>query len=316
MEVHRNLRTPKAAPDKRMVRIDGDGTPENTRLLDAAGEPLSELVTSYTIQGGGDGCARGTFTYLVTDEKCIVQFSPEGDPAERQFEAWVMYESPVKVLQESRESQLDRLAAFIIEGVPGEPSENEGAVDTAIRLLRELVEVPAEGERFWLCKIGPAPREVPGGGDSPLRTAVEGAFRYMFGEDAEVDFSGWGAHLTALEREVLEEDRARIEDGGPGTKDLGSGDSGTVNDPDHLPTEPVGLDVGLIGRGGDGPEEFIPAPDLEDGGIGTPVGPELDKAADAPPECFAEPRDPAVQTIPAESDEKAFARLARGGAGA
>lgn len=32
--------------------------------------------------------------------------------------------------------QIDRLARFIMENIPGEPSRSEGAVDTAIRLLR------------------------------------------------------------------------------------------------------------------------------------------------------------------------------------
>ena len=31
--------------------------------------------------------------------------------------------------------QIDKLAKFIMENIPGEPSESEGAVDTAIRLL-------------------------------------------------------------------------------------------------------------------------------------------------------------------------------------
>jgi len=46
---------------------------------------------------------------------------------------------PLLVSQvESLKSQIDRLAAFIMEEVPGEPSQNEGAVDTAIRVIREL----------------------------------------------------------------------------------------------------------------------------------------------------------------------------------
>jgi hypothetical protein len=38
---------------------------------------------------------------------------------------------------ESAEVQIDRLAKFIMNEIPGEPSQSEGAVDTAIRLLRE-----------------------------------------------------------------------------------------------------------------------------------------------------------------------------------
>lgn len=40
---------------------------------------------------------------------------------------------------ESLESQVKRLADFIMQEVPGEPSQAEGAIDTAIRLLKEYV---------------------------------------------------------------------------------------------------------------------------------------------------------------------------------
>lgn len=35
------------------------------------------------------------------------------------------------------ESQINELASFIIREVPGEPSENQGAVDTAVRIIRK-----------------------------------------------------------------------------------------------------------------------------------------------------------------------------------
>jgi hypothetical protein len=41
---------------------------------------------------------------------------------------------------ETAEEQIDRLAKFIMGEVPGEPSESEGAVDCAIRLLRQWLE--------------------------------------------------------------------------------------------------------------------------------------------------------------------------------
>jgi hypothetical protein len=41
------------------------------------------------------------------------------------------------------ESQVQRLAEFITEHVPGEPSHSEGAVDTAIRLLGQYFAIPA-----------------------------------------------------------------------------------------------------------------------------------------------------------------------------
>jgi hypothetical protein len=38
---------------------------------------------------------------------------------------------------ESAEDQIKRLADFIADNVPGEPSQSQGAVDTAIRLLSQ-----------------------------------------------------------------------------------------------------------------------------------------------------------------------------------
>lgn len=42
--------------------------------------------------------------------------------------------------RESAEGQIDRLAAFIMENIEGEPSANEGAVDCAIRIMRATFE--------------------------------------------------------------------------------------------------------------------------------------------------------------------------------
>lgn len=46
--------------------------------------------------------------------------------------------------EENLESQVERLAEFIMRNVPSEPSQNEGAIDTAIRILRRLIESQAE----------------------------------------------------------------------------------------------------------------------------------------------------------------------------
>lgn len=99
-------------------------------------------------------------------------------------------------------------------GVDAETSDDGSVQDRVLALkvpelvaalrseLYNLREVPVEGERFWFCKIGPAPSEVPNGGDSPLRRAVSNAFIKMFGEQDKLCSTGWGAHLTETEREA------------------------------------------------------------------------------------------------------------------
>lgn len=77
--------------------------------------------------------------------------------------------------------QIEKLAQFIMDEVPGEPSQSEGAVDTAIRLLRGLpgpddlvirredydaaVERAYRMFRSWLVEDN----------DAPLRSAVTAA---------------------------------------------------------------------------------------------------------------------------------------------
>lgn len=42
----------------------------------------------------------------------------------------------------NNEKQIDNLAKFIMDEIPGEPSQNQGAVDTAIRLLKKQAKYP------------------------------------------------------------------------------------------------------------------------------------------------------------------------------
>lgn len=54
-------------------------------------------------------------------------------------EAVVVVEAEVRSMETViayLDDQIDRLARFIMDEIEGEPSEDEGAVDTAIRLLR------------------------------------------------------------------------------------------------------------------------------------------------------------------------------------
>lgn len=56
-------------------------------------------------------------------------------------------------MSESLDEQIERLAVFIMEHMKGEPSESGGAVDCAIRLLRERSSwVPSERVETIDCK--------------------------------------------------------------------------------------------------------------------------------------------------------------------
>jgi hypothetical protein len=65
---------------------------------------------------------------------------------------------------EPLEQQVARLADFIMDEIPGEPSQSEGAVDTAIRLLRAARGAsPAGEDTSWDCGMDNFPVAAPGG---------------------------------------------------------------------------------------------------------------------------------------------------------
>lgn len=67
-------------------------------------------------------------------------------------------------------------------------------------------------EVIWSCKIGVrTDAGLPSGADFPMRKAVEHAFLEVVGKPDEFNFSGWGATLTANEREVIEAQRNEVE---------------------------------------------------------------------------------------------------------
>ncbi len=58
----------------------------------------------------------------------------------------------------------------------------------------------------WECKVGGTfpHSSLPPGSDSPMRDAVERAYRDITGQEAEFCFSGWGAALSPNQRDVVE----------------------------------------------------------------------------------------------------------------
>lgn len=65
------------------------------------------------------------------------------------------------------DAQIKALAAFIVEAIPGEPSRDEGACETAIRLLRErATQLHPDDEAFC--------RQLEGRDGIPIGTTVDG----------------------------------------------------------------------------------------------------------------------------------------------
>ena len=58
--------------------------------------------------------------------------------------------------------------------------------------------------KIWECKIGETDsKNIPSGGDQPMRQAVRKAYKELTGEDPVFIFSGWGAELTDIERDAV-----------------------------------------------------------------------------------------------------------------
>lgn len=55
---------------------------------------------------------------------------------------------------------------------------------------------------MWECRIGLHRGKfatLPGGSDLPMRVAVETAFEKITGQEADFNYSGWGAELNAIQ---------------------------------------------------------------------------------------------------------------------
>ena len=58
--------------------------------------------------------------------------------------------------------------------------------------------------KIWACKIGETDsKNVPWGGDQPMRQAIRKAYKELTGEEATFVFSGWGGELTDIERDSV-----------------------------------------------------------------------------------------------------------------
>lgn len=74
-----------------------------------------------------------------------------------------------------------------------------------VRRWRKSEQTPPTGEKVWTCKIGGPVDVLPPGADSPMRNAVESAYREITGNDHQFNFSGWGGCLDECERAVVED---------------------------------------------------------------------------------------------------------------
>jgi len=65
--------------------------------------------------------------------------------------------------------------------------------------------------KIWTCKIGEVEEvDVPDGGDSPMRQAVEAAYLKLTGKISKFAFTGWDGELNEIEREVIDHSQPKV----------------------------------------------------------------------------------------------------------
>jgi hypothetical protein len=110
---------------------------------------IGHLIDAYLEPESGDQFTLVSYWIRPDEPQPVTEHDVEesrrqGEPEESREErrarrdrrATAPDEDVDKDVNEPLEDQTERLANFIMEHVPGEPSANEGAIDTAIRLLR------------------------------------------------------------------------------------------------------------------------------------------------------------------------------------
>ena len=83
-------------------------------------------------RNGGDGYPSPGIIRVWRQSKAIALCMASGTEKIRGAGA----QTEVEQMTETHEAQIERLARFILEEVDGEPRKSEGAVDTAIRIIR------------------------------------------------------------------------------------------------------------------------------------------------------------------------------------
>ena len=110
---------------------------------------------------------------------------------------------------QSKAGQIDKLSEFILTNIPGEPSRNEGAVDTAIRLLKER-QNPDQAEECPDYIEPPAPEVVCENGVCHLVLPEEEEISEPAAEVTETS-----ENLTKTEEKEQEPER-KVKKGEPG----------------------------------------------------------------------------------------------------
>lgn len=147
--------------------------------------------------------------------------------------AWALVER-----NENIEAQIGKLGDFIVQNVAGEPSQNEGAVDTAIRVIRKF------------------------SADIALRENVGTELRDMA-----------RAAIPEIERTTVEDGAALIEDqpgnGNPGPvlvdriADAPAADLEAITEPNNAEQPPIDPeDASRLGAAADGPQEHDDDPTI------------------------------------------------------
>jgi len=174
MQVIRTVRLHTSSD--RVVRLVGDGTPENTRLLDYQGNPIPEVVLSFTLVMGANGCARGTFKHLP-----VVDGIVRSDMPQQSFEALVLFErlhekDELKYLRDKVRA-LEALPAQLVARFVAELEDFEDAVAVIGHEL-ERAGAPVEYDPFADevvdAEYTPPLAAVPGPGVRELAAVREG----------------------------------------------------------------------------------------------------------------------------------------------
>lgn len=71
------------------------------------------------------------------------------------------------------------------------------------------VETKIEG-KVWTCKIGPFKGKLPDGVNTPMRKAIQKAYKEITGEEADICFTDWGGEFTENEKKEVLDVRARV----------------------------------------------------------------------------------------------------------
>ncbi len=144
---------------------------------------------------------KGPFITVAWDAQAVAKLPPSAKQD--------MVMGPDIMIEEQMGKEISKAKLMTISLIDTRQAGNRASATKTVQKDEETHDVE---NKVWDCKIGPFTGKMIHGADSPMREAVQRAYKEITGQDADVCFSGWGGKFTEHELAELANARDRVKE--------------------------------------------------------------------------------------------------------